>query len=59
MKIGAAVAMAAVVVSGSMLDAWRGRGAPDFSSLPRGRRALPPRSHSPTSTSFQWTPSKF
>ena len=41
MKIGAAVAMAAVVVSGSMLDAWRGRGAPDFSSLPAGAQSAP------------------
>ena len=41
MKIGSVVAMAAVVLSGSMLAVSRGRGAPDFSALPAVAQSTP------------------
>ncbi len=41
MKIGAAVAMAAVVLSGSMMAVSRGRGAPDLSALPAVPQSTP------------------
>ena len=41
MKIGAAVALAAVVLSGSMLAASRGRGTRDFSALLAAAQSTP------------------
>lgn len=59
MKTLTAVTLGAVAVGGSTLAASRVPAAPDSPHSRWRRRVLPPRSPSPTSTSFPWVQDEF